>query len=451
MRRSIASSSRKGVHTESLAPIVPRCTPTAIGGAPDRLSGKYRRLSDCSIAQAILRHLAFGLSRIRIRGFRSALDVEFSPRGILALVGEASAGKSNLLAATWALLDPGAPEFTPEDASRGGVGTIALEADLVEGGRLSLSASPPSAPGQRRHKAPAALFLPGELRSTLVVARSSERGPAARRAGALFRTALSEQATSTTAPALSFLASIERCCRAGLSGVVLLIEEPELYLRPQAQRYLYRLLREFAAAGNQVLYSTHSPAFLNVGRLEELALVSFDPARGTRVFQPAPLPAEETFRVVSEFDAERGELFLARSAILVEGRTEKLVLPFVFRALGHDPDREAISIIECGGKSNIPLFAQICLATGVPFVAVHDRDAEPGKEPIAAERALNDLVAEVAGRERTFVLEPDFEGIAGIAGHKPESAWRRFSSLAPGDVPRELSGAVAMALELAER
>ena len=395
--------------------------------------------------------MAFGLSRIRIRGFRSARDVEFTSGGILALVGEASAGKSNLLAATWALLDPGAPEPAPGDAFRGGPGGIDLEADLEQGGTISLSASPPSPPARRHAGAPAVLFLPGELRSAAIVAPSPGDAPAARRAATLLRTALSEQAVSTTAPALSFLAGVERCCRDGLSGVVLLIEEPELYLRPQAQRYLYRLLREFASAGNQVLYSTHSPALLNIGRLEELALVRFEPERGTQVFQPEPLPAEESFRVVSEFDAERGELFLARSAILVEGRTEKLVLPFVFRALGHDADREAISIIECGGKSNIPLFAQICLATGVPFVAVHDRDAEPGEEPIAAERALNRLIAEVADRERTIVLAPDFEGIAGIAGHKPESAWRRFSSLAPGDVPRELARAVAMALELAER
>jgi predicted ATP-dependent endonuclease of OLD family len=170
-----------------------------------------------------------------------------------------------------------------------------------------------------------------------------------------------------------------------------------------------------------------------------------------RYTQPEPLPAEETFRVVSEFDAERGELFRGRSAILVEGRTEKLVLPFVFRALGHDADREAISIIECGGKSNIPLFVRICLATGVPYVALHDRDAAPGNEPIAAELALNRLIAEVAGQERTIVLEPDFEGVARVAGHKPESAWRRFSSLSPADIPSPLGTAVAMALELAER
>jgi predicted ATP-dependent endonuclease of OLD family len=196
-----------------------------------------------------------------------------------------------------------------------------------------------------------------------------------------------------------------------------LIEEPELYLRPQAQRYLYRLLREFSSGGNQVIYSTHSPSFLNVARLDELVFVERIPDSGTRAAQPRPVTPADDFRVLTEFDAVRGELFLSRAAVLVEGQTEKLVLPFVFAALGYDPDREAISIVECGGKPNIPLFAGICRAVGLPFVVVHDSDARPGRKPVAAERRI--------------VIEPDFEAVAGLQGHshKPERAWRRFHRL----------------------
>jgi len=393
--------------------------------------------------------LPFGLTHLRVRGFRSARDVALEPRAVCALVGEASSGKSNLLAAVRLLLSPDAPPVGPEDVWRGD-GAVRIEARLADGGTLAVEAD---ATGARTRsdgggEPPGVLFLPAALRSESVVVVSEAHEDAAAAAASLFARALGEGGSSAAAPALGLVRGVERCCAAEVSGIVLLAEEPELFLRPQAQRYLYRLLHAFAGAGNQVLYSTHAPAFLNVAHLEELALVTHDPVAGTRIVQPEPLEAGEEFRVVSEFDAERSELFLARAAVLVEGRTEKLVFPFVFQALGHDLDREAISVVECGGKSRIPLFARICDAVGVPFVAVHDRDAEPGKEPIHAERLLNALVAEVAGPKRTIVLEPDFEGVTGVPGHKPEQAWRRFASLAPGDVPEPLARAARRAVEL---
>ena len=246
---------------------------------------------------------------------------------------------------------------------------------------------------------------------------------------------------------------MEELCERGESGLVLLIEEPELFLRPQAQRYLHRLLRTFAEVGNQVLYSTHSPAFLNVGRLEELALVEWGPERGTTIVHPEPLPADESFRALSELDAERSELLLARAVLLVEGRTEKMTFPFVFRALGYDADRLGISIVECGGKPNIPLFVRICETAHVPYVAVHDRDAAPGKKPIAGERVLNAEIAELAGPERTVVLAPDFEAVAGLRGrsHKPARAWERFSAIPSAEVPAPLRLAVELVVELARR
>lgn len=397
----------------------------------------------------------FGLVRIEVSGFRSAREIAFAPGGVCALVGEASAGKSNILAAIRALLDSGAPPIVQSDFSLGSDERIRIRGVLASGETLGLDAEPPGAARANRQEAPAMLFLPASARASSLLSASAPRGD--RRAVELFRCALAEQIgsqhASATAPALSLVAALERCCAVGVRGVVLLIEEPELFLRPQAQRYLYRLLREFAAGGNQVIYSTHSPAFLNVARLDELVFVERAEETGTRAIQPAAAPANEEVRVRTEFDAERSELFLARAAVLVEGMTEKLVLPFVFQALGHNHDREAISIVECGGKSGIPFFARICAVVGVPFVAVHDRDARRGRKPIAAERALNELIAEIAGRERTFVLEPDFEAVAGLRGHthKPEQAWRSFATLPATKMPQQLLQAATVALSLARQ
>src|SRR6185437_11333938 len=119
--------------------------------------------------------------------------------------------------------------------------------------------------------------------------------------------------------------------------------------------------------------------------------------------------------------------------------------------LGFDADRESISIVECGGKPNIPIIAEVCNLAGIPYLVVHDRDAAPGRAPIAAEQAANALIASVAGPERTIELARDFEEVAHLTGHrhKPEHAVELFASAPASDVPAPLAEAVWRAVELA--
>ncbi len=389
----------------------------------------------------------FGVREVRIRGFRSARSVTFAPGAVFALVGGPSVGKSNVLAAVWTLLQRGAPAPVPADVSAGGAGTIHLSATLGDGDEIALETSPSGSSTGSGREVPV-LFLPASLRSGELVATPTLAPSAARVAREYLAPG---DGASSAAPAAALVAGLDRLCEARERGVVLLIEEPELFLRPQAQRYLYRLLRRFAENGNQVLYSTHEPVFLNVGRLDELALVEHSPRTGTAVFQPEPLGADESFRAISEIDAERGELLLARAVLLVEGRTEKLTFPFVFNALGYDVDGEAITIVDCGGKPNMRLFIRICHAARVPCVAVHDRDAPPGRRPSQAQRTVNEEIAQLAGSERTVVLSPDFEGVAGLRGHrhKPTRAWQRFSHVQRDRVPQALTEAVEKVVALA--
>lgn len=154
---------------------------------------------------------------------------------------------------------------------------------------------------------------------------------------------------------------------------------------------------------------------------------------------------------MSEFNAERGELFLADVAVLVEGRTEKLALPHVFRILGVDVDCQGISVIECGGKANLAFFVRLCQATGVPFV-VAPRPRRPIRarpEPLGATHQRGAAIP--AGQSRVIELTPDFEGVAGLRRHphKPEQAWRHFRQLAASNVPEGLRRVVDKATALA--
>ena len=155
--------------------------------------------------------------------------------------------------------------------------------------------------------------------------------------------------------------------------------------------------------------------------------------------------------MLTEFDVSRSELLLARAALLVEGQTEKLTFPYVFEALGYDADREGISIVACGGKSNIPLFARAASAAGVGVVVVHDRDAPAGRKPNRGMRELNAEIDRLMVPLGAVVLEPDFEAVAGLRGHghKPERAWRAFRSLPREKMPEALVRAVERTVELA--
>ena len=382
-----------------------------------------------------------GLSWINVQGYRTLVDATLHPGPVCALVGEANTGKSNLLAAVRTLLDPGQAPLTPGDSADEDIGRTVIRGGLVDGTEVSSHDDT----GFR----PPVLFFPASLRSRTLVAPTGH--PGAEKAVSIVERNLAGDGASTTRATLSMVRSVEEWCEAGVTDTVLVIEEPELFLTPQTGRYLYRLLRHFSACGNQVLYSTHSPALLNVAHLEELAVTERHHETGTTFTQPLPLEADEAMVARSEFDAERSELFLARSVVLVEGMTEKLVFPFVFATLGHDVDQERISVVECGGKGGLPLFVRICRASRIPCVVVHDRDAPDGEEPILAERQLNALIQEAAGEENTVALAPDFEGVAGIHHHddKVLNAYRRFVNIDPGRIPPILKEIVETAVELA--
>ena len=388
------------------------------------------------------------LKRISIHGYRAARELDFEPGSVCALVGEASSGKSTVLTAIWTLLEAAAPPPTIDDISRGTAGRIHLEAQL-DRSAIFLDARPPDTLNLNRAGAPPVLFLPANLRSRTLVAPATGRGAA--EVAELFQPPAVDRHWAAADGGLALVAGMDRLLHSNLRHFVLLIEEPELYLSPHAQRHLYGLLRALAQAGNQILYSTHAPVFLSVDKLEELALVRHTSTGGTSLFQPEPLAEAEGFRALSEFDSDRAELFLARCAVLVEGRTEKLTFPLVFDALGVDPDKEGILVLECGGKGNMPLFARVANACSVPYVVVHDRDAPRGMRPVESERVVNRQIREIAGSRRTVVLTPDFETVSGLRasnrGRKPQKAWLRYRG--NGEVPEPLRVAVEKVLKIA--
>src|SRR3954447_3152708 len=373
------------------------------------------------------------LSEIRVANFRSARSAVLRPGRVCGFIGEPGTGKSNLLFVLRALLDPDF-DLSTADVTRG-ARSVSIEATLADGRRISpkVGGGPPPV-----HSA-VTLRGRGIVSPTASASASDAHG------------AILTALDSAPAHRFGLVRALEACLPVA-SGTVFAIEEPELGLPPQAHRYLRRLIRKLAASDNQIFFTTYAPGLLSIAALDEVNLVARDGLGVTTVERLRPIDVDDTFRVKCEFDAERSELFFSRAAILVEGMTEKIVLPLVFQALGHDADREQISIVECGGKANLPLFIEICRRAHVPHVVVYDSDLRPPREPADGTEALNMLIRQRAGAKRTIVLEPDLEGVAGFHGrlHKPEHALLQFGGVGVDELPEPLVRAVRLALDLAQ-
>lgn len=368
------------------------------------------------------------LGSVSVRGLRGLPRIDIGLQPMTALIGPRGVGKSRLLAAiAWLLTGwPDLGSELPESAAPPTVRASGLQVSGV------LDTPPGPVNIERRPGAAPETPLP---MTRFLAAR--DRLPA-----------LPEEAPvgwSDAAQAEAMVADIAQRRLAGAEGEVLIIEEPELMLTPHQQRHLYQLLRRYAER-NQVIYSTRSPALLDAVHYNEIVRLDRTPAGVSVRRAPQELLTEvQRVHLAAEFDHERNEMFFATAVVLVEGQTERMSLPTIFRRLGFDPDALGVSIVEVGGKGNLIIVARVLRELRIPHVIVHDSDRG------TTGQRENAYIRRNAGRTPIFVLDPDFEGAAGIRSHdhKVFNAWRRFSTMPENKIPRVFREIVESTVRLA--
>lgn len=203
-------------------------------------------------------------------------------------------------------------------------------------------------------------------------------------------------------------------------SAILAIEEPEAFLHPHACRYFYRVLSQLSET-IQVFYTTHSATLLDVKRFEDIIYVRKSETGETTAISGKGLAGSraDALKTERKLDPSRQEMFFAQKVILVEGPDDKLVLAKAFELKGVDVDREGISIVDCGGKSNIPAFAKIVSHYKLPSMVVCDKDN--GKA--TGDELTKEIETCLAGIGKVFVLDPDLEGVFKLSEKKSILEW----------------------------
>lgn len=163
---------------------------------------------------------------------------------------------------------------------------------------------------------------------------------------------------------------------------VLLLDEPEICLHPNAIREACNLLYGLPdATGNwQVVVTTHSPCFIDFAR-DHTSIIRVernDEGRvtGTTIFRPSTSQFDESDRVnlkmLNQCDPYVAEFFFGGKTVIVEGDTEYTAFMHVRQVF---PDRfRNVQVIRARGKATIVSLCKILNQFGAPYSVLHDSD-----------------------------------------------------------------------------
>jgi putative ATP-dependent endonuclease of OLD family len=206
---------------------------------------------------------------------------------------------------------------------------------------------------------------------------------------------------------LMLLALFRATAAISRGSAVMVVEEPELYLHPHAQRSLSAMLRELASSGTQILISTHSASFVSPESFDEVAIVERRANPGAEDRVSTQVKRSTPAKVIALMSTVRGgppiteaglrerlrhlcgipqaEAMFGRAVVLVEGASELAALQVFARHLGYPFDSLGISVIDCEGKDNVEIFHHLYRSLDLPIYAVVDNDRT--KHALATARA----------------------------------------------------------------
>lgn len=162
---------------------------------------------------------------------------------------------------------------------------------------------------------------------------------------------------------------------------ILLIEEPELYLHPEAIRCIRDLIY---ALGNdsefQILAATHAPIMVDLSKPHTtLVRASTNENKVVTLHQVShdlfDSNERDCMKMLNYFNPHVCEAFFNDKVVLVEGDTEAVAIrALIARMVSEGLANESIHVVNCGTKNNIPFFQKVLTHFKIPHWILHDVD-----------------------------------------------------------------------------
>ena len=177
------------------------------------------------------------------------------------------------------------------------------------------------------------------------------------------------------------LADLKLISQQNRTTTLLLIDEPELYLHPQAIEILRKSLNVLSSQGYQVIFSTHSPFMITQKDVGNTVLVRKNHLQGTfkRTTLKSAIPnveqdAPHQLTLMYSLSNSSNILF-SEKVILVEGKTEIKLLPLIIeKTTGKTILHHKTALVKLDGSPNIKKSIQVLVAMDIPTKSIADLD-----------------------------------------------------------------------------
>ena len=157
---------------------------------------------------------------------------------------------------------------------------------------------------------------------------------------------------------------------------VFAIEEPENHLSPFYLARIVNQVRSLVAEGAaQAVITSHSPAVLSRVEPPEVRYCRCDPTTHRTSVRAIALPEddEDAAKFVRGAMLAYPELYFARFVVLVEGDSERVVLPRLARSIDLLIDPAFVAIVPLGGR-HVQHFWRLLSGIDIPYATLLDLD-----------------------------------------------------------------------------
>ena len=178
-----------------------------------------------------------------------------------------------------------------------------------------------------------------------------------------------------------YLADIKSQDNQNPTRTLLLIDEPELYLHPQAIEHVRLALKALSGEGYQVIFTTHSPLMISTNEIGATLIVrknennqSYSKKRLTDAINEVVADAPSQTQTLFEL-SNSSQILFSNKVVVAEGRTEQRLLPEIYHLI-HDTTLSAdkTALVSPGGTGNTFKCLNILAAMEIPAKAIVDLD-----------------------------------------------------------------------------